>query len=153
MHRVPEVMVRVASPQSSDFKAVRKHIECITCHGELALETDAGDVMRGSGVADAFMEAMDLDLERFRRRLKLTIPMGRRLPKLVHKITLSMPQGTPPQGLLAAARNFLQQQFATEHRYAFVLRTDKPHPHVQAVVKALSEQGIRLHIKKPTLRR
>jgi predicted ArsR family transcriptional regulator len=34
-----------------------------------------------------------------------------------------------------------------------VLRTDKPHPHVQAVVKALSEHGIRLHIRKPMLRR
>jgi hypothetical protein len=153
VRRVPEVVVRVSSPQSNDFAAIRKYIECITCNGELALETDAGDVMRGAGVADAFMEAMDLDLERFRRRLELMIPMGRRLPKLVHKITLSMPQGTPPRGLLAAARNFLRDQFGTEHRYAFVLRTDKPHPHVQAVVKALSEQGIRLHIKKPILRR
>jgi hypothetical protein len=146
-------MVRISSPQSNDFEAVRKHIECITCHGELALETDAGEVMRGAGVGDGLMEEMDLDLERFRRRLELMIPMGRKLPKLVHKITLSMPQGTPPQGLLAAARNFLRERFGAEHRYAFVLRTDKPHPHVQAVVKALSEHGIRLHIKKPILRR
>jgi hypothetical protein len=49
--------------------------------------------------------------------------------------------------------NFLRQEFRAGHRYAFVLRTDKPHPHVQAVVKALSEHGTRLHIKKPILRR
>jgi hypothetical protein len=153
VRRVPEVIVRVSSPQSNDFEAVRKYIECITCHGEIALETDAGEVLRGAGVGDGLMEEMDLDLERFRRRLELMIPMGRRLPKLVHKITLSMPQGTPPQGLLVAARNFLREQFGAKHRYAFVLRTDKPHPHVQAVVKALSEHGIRLHIRKPILRR
>jgi hypothetical protein len=153
VRRVPEVMVRVSSPQSNDFEAVRKHIECITCHGEIALETDAGEAMRGVGVGDRLMEEMDLDLERYRRRLELMIPLGRKLPKLVHKITLSMPQGTHSEGLLAAARNFLREEFRAGHRYAFVLRTDKPHPHVQVVVKALSEHGTRLHIKKPILRR
>jgi hypothetical protein len=32
------------------------------------------------------------------------------------------------------------------------LHTDEPHPHVHVVVKAVSEQGIRLNIKKATLR-
>jgi hypothetical protein len=33
-----------------------------------------------------------------------------------------------------------------------VLHTDSPHPHVHVVVKAMSEQGVRLNIKKATLR-
>ena len=33
-----------------------------------------------------------------------------------------------------------------------VLHTDEPHPHVHMVVKAMSEQGVRLHIRKATLR-
>ena len=33
-----------------------------------------------------------------------------------------------------------------------VLHTDEPHPHVHMVVKAISEQGVRLHIRKATLR-
>src|SRR4029077_3490237 len=37
-------------------------------------------------------------------------------------------------------------------RYAMVLHPDEPHPHVHVVVKALSEQGVRLHIRKATLR-
>lgn len=37
-------------------------------------------------------------------------------------------------------------------RYAFVLHTDEAHPHVHATIKAVSEQGVRLHIKKATLR-
>ena len=32
------------------------------------------------------------------------------------------------------------------------LQTDTPHPHVHVVVKAVSEQGQRLHIRKATLR-
>ena len=32
------------------------------------------------------------------------------------------------------------------------LHTDEPHPHVQLVLKAVSEQGQRLHIRKATLR-
>ena len=44
------------------------------------------------------------------------------------------------------------KQFALQHRYAFVLHTDEPHPHVHLVLKAVSEQGVRLNIKKATLR-
>jgi hypothetical protein len=33
-----------------------------------------------------------------------------------------------------------------------VLHTDEPHPHVHMVVKAVSEQGVRLHIRKGALR-
>jgi hypothetical protein len=150
---VPEVIVRVSSAQSNDFGSVRKHFDRIARQGELGLETDYAEVVRGPGVGRRLMEEMDLDLEEYRRRLELIVPRGRRLPKLVHKIILSMPRGTPSQGLLAAARNFLREQFSTAHRYAFVLHTDKAHPYVHVVVKAISERGVRLHIKKPTLRR
>jgi hypothetical protein len=33
-----------------------------------------------------------------------------------------------------------------------VLHTDEPHPHVHLILKAVSEQGVRLNIKKATLR-
>ena len=72
--------------------------------------------------------------------------------KLVHKIMLSMPPGTPAKRVLEAARNFAREEFALKHRYALVLHTDEPHPHVHLVVKAVSEQGVRLNIKKATLR-
>lgn len=150
---VPEVIVRVSPAQSNDFGSIRKHFTHIARHGELGLETDCGEVVRGPGVGRRLMEEMDLDLEEYRRRLELMVPRGRRLPKLVHKIVLSMPCGTPSQGLLAAARSFLREQFSATQRYAFVLRTDKTHPYVQVVVKAMSERGVRLNIRKPTLRR
>lgn len=152
VRRVPEVIVRISSPQSNDFGSVRRHFDHIARHGELALETNYGELIRGPGVGRRIMEQMDLDLEEYRRRLELTVPRGKRLPKLVHKIVLSMPAGTAPQGLLAAARNFLREQLGLEHRYAFVLQRERTHPYVHVVVKAVSEWGVRLHIRKPVLR-
>jgi hypothetical protein len=73
-------------------------------------------------------------------------------PKLAHKVVLSMPAGTPVDGLLRAARTFARETFGARHRYAMVLHTDEAHPHVHMVVKAVSEQGVRLNIRKATLR-
>src|SRR5437879_8525525 len=64
----------------------------------------------------------------------------------------SMPAGTPPDKVLAAVKNLAREEFGLKHRYALVLHTDEPHPHVHMVVKAIGEQGVRLHIRKATLR-
>ena len=63
-----------------------------------------------------------------------------------------MPAGTPPGKLLAASREFAREEFALTHRYAMVLHTDQDHPHIHLVVKAVSEEGKRLNIRKATLR-
>jgi hypothetical protein len=65
----------------------------------------------------------------------------------------SMPPGTPPEKVLGAVRVFAREEFALQNRYAMVLHTDEPHPHVHLVVKAIGEDGERLNIRKPTLRR
>lgn len=63
-----------------------------------------------------------------------------------------MPPGTPPQKVLSAVRNFAREEFYGQHRYAMVLHTDEPHPHVHLVLKGVSGQGVRLNIRKATLR-
>ncbi len=63
-----------------------------------------------------------------------------------------MPPGTPPDKVLGAVRNFAREEFYGQNRYALTLHTDEPHPHVHLVLKAVSEQGVRLNIKKATLR-
>lgn len=63
-----------------------------------------------------------------------------------------MPPGTPPDKVLGAVRNFAREEFHGQHCYALVLHTDEDHPHVHLVLKAVSEQGVRLNIKKATLR-
>ena len=64
-----------------------------------------------------------------------------------------MPAGTPPGTLMAAVRNFAEEQFADRHRCALSLHTDEPHPHVHMVLKATAEGRLYdLNIRKPMLR-
>ncbi len=152
VRRVPEAVVKVLPKDVNNLTGVRKHLGYIGRYGELDLETDDGDRVKGRSIGRQLIEDWDLDLDTRRRRSDLAAARGRNPPKLVHKLMLSMPPGTPPQGVLTAARNFLREEFALRHRYAFVLHTDERHPHVHAVVKAVSEQGVRLNIRKATLR-
>src|SRR6267154_6649877 len=63
-----------------------------------------------------------------------------------------MPAGTPPEKVLTAVKNFAREEFALKHRCVMALHTDTPRPHVHVVIKAVSERGQRLHIRKATLR-
>jgi len=106
----------------------------------------------GQGAEHELLEDWDLDLEEARRTSVLGSRPGIAQPKLVHKVVFSMPAGTPPDGLRRATRAFARETFGAKHRYAMVLHTDEPHPHVHMVVKAVSEEGVRLNIRKATLR-
>ena len=151
--RTPEVMVKVLTRGGQDVGAVRRHLSYLNRGGELELETDDGQRFEGKGTERALLDDWDLDLEEHRRRVDLGPRTDRNPPKLVHKLLFSMPPGTPPEKVFSAVKNFAREEFALKHRYALVLHTDEPHPHVHMVVKAISEQGERLHIRKVTLRR
>src|SRR5580700_3916210 len=150
--RTPEVMVKVLTHGGQSLKAVGRHFHYLDRDGELAIETDDGQQLRGDGVEDFLIEDWDLDLEEDRRTPNLRAQGMRKPPKLVHKLLFSMPVGTPPKKVLAAVKDFAREEFGAKHRYAMVLHTDEPHPHVHMVVKAMSEQGVRLNIQKATLR-
>ena len=83
---------------------------------------------------------------------RTTARPGRKPGKLVHNVILSMPKGIPPEKLLLASRDFAREEFALKHRYVLTLHTDQDHPHVHLVIKAVSEDGKRLNIRKATLR-
>ena len=149
--RTPEVMVKVLSKDGNNLRSVTRHLNYIGRRGQLELETDDGERIHERNAGKRLVEDWDLDLDQDRRDLRLAAGTGR-APKLVHKIMLSMPPGTSANGVLKAARNFAREEFALKHRYALVLHTDEPHPHVHLVVKSVSEQGVRLNIRKATLR-
>jgi Relaxase/Mobilisation nuclease domain len=151
VRRTPEVMVKVLPRASNDLKAVGKHIDYIGRKGELEVETDDGEHL-GGRIGKDLLDDWDLDIDDVRRQATLAATKGRQPPKLVHKLMFSMPPGTPPDKVLRAVRNFAREEFWGQHRYTFVLHTDEAHPHVHLVLKALSEQGERLNIKKATLR-
>lgn len=152
VRRVPEVMIKVLTRGAHDLSAVGRHLAYLNRGGELELETDEEKQLIGRGSEKQLVDDWNLDLEEHRRRGDLAARDDRRPPRLVHKILFSMPPGTPPEKVLAAVQHFAREEFALKHRYAMVLHTDEPHPHVHMVVKAVNEHGVRLHIRKATLR-
>jgi hypothetical protein len=150
--RAPEVMVKVLTRGGQDRKAIRGHLSYLNRGGDLAIGTDDGEWLKGEGVETDLLSDWDMELEEHRRRSKLGPREDRAPPKLVHKLLFSMPPGTPPLKVLEAVQGFAREEFGLQHRYAMVLHTDEPHPHVHMVLKATSEQGQRLNIKKATLR-
>ncbi|KQW57638.1 relaxase [Variovorax sp. Root411] len=151
--RTPEVMVKV-SGGGRDVGGVEAHLRYIGRHGKLPLETDEGLVQQGRGAARETVTDWQLELCRSQYKPKPAQGEKDTRAKLVHNIVLSMPAGTPPEKVLAAARVFARENFALQYRYAMVLHTDQPHPHVHLVVKCEHEfePGKRLYIRKETLR-
>ncbi|SEF35170.1 relaxase/mobilization nuclease domain-containing protein [Variovorax sp. NFACC27] len=151
--RTPEVMVKV-SGGGRDAGGVRAHLDYIGRHGKLSIETDEGLRQQGRGAASEITLDWQLDLCRSQHKPRPTPGQKDTRAKLAYNIVLSMPAGTPPEKVLAAARVFARENFALQHRYAMVLHTDQPHPHVHLVVKSEHEfePGKRLYIRKDTLR-
>jgi len=147
-----EVIVKVLNRGGQNLGAVARHMDYLTRKGELDIETDDGQQLKGQGTAAVLLDDWDLNLDEERRTADLKPRGMRNAPKLVQKLVFSMPAGTPPQKVLAAVKNFARQEFALKHRYAMVLHTDEPHPHVHLVVKAMGADGKRLNIRKATLR-
>ncbi|MBT2305300.1 relaxase/mobilization nuclease domain-containing protein [Variovorax paradoxus] len=150
---VPEVMVKV-SGGARDSGGAKAHLKYIGRHGKLGVETDEGLALRGRDMADQLLADWQLDLCRSQYKPKPAEGQKDTRAKVVHNIVLSMPAGTPPQKVLLAARHFARENFALQYRYAMVLHTDQPHPHVHLVVKCEHEfePGKRLYIRKDTLR-
>jgi hypothetical protein len=152
VRRAPEVMVKV-SGGANTTKGVAAHLSYIGRRGELEIETDDGERVVGKELAAQLVEDWDLDLDALRDNWDRMERGGRRNPKLVHNIILSMPANTPPARLLAASRDFAREEFGLKHRYAMVLHTDQAHPHVHLVISAHNIGGGRLNIQKADLRR
>jgi hypothetical protein len=149
--RAPEVMVKV-SGGARTLHGVGAHFDYIGRKGLNEIETDMGERLMERGFEDELLHDWDLDLGVRRRHTDRAIAHGRKPPKLVHNLIFSMPKGTPADKLEAAVRAFALDRFALQHRYAMALHTHQGNPHIHLVVKAVSEQGVRLNIRKATLR-
>jgi Relaxase/Mobilisation nuclease domain len=152
VHRTPEVMVKMLNQGGTGLGAVGRHINYLDRDGELAIHTDEGELLKGKGAQDVLIDDWDLELEEKRPTAELKPRTMGKPPKLVHKVLFSMPAGTPPQKVLAAVKGFAREEFGAKHRYAMVLHTDEPHPHVHMVIKAMGHDGKRLNIRRDTLR-
>jgi hypothetical protein len=152
VRNTPEVLVKV-SGGGRDAGAAKAHFDYISRHGKLEIETDDGREIVGKGTGVELVDDWNLDLSKGQYRPKPAEGEKDKRPKVVHNVVLSMPGQTPPEAVLAAAREFARENFALQYRYAMVLHTDQKHPHVHLVVKAEHEYepGKRLYIRKATL--
>lgn len=149
VRRLPEVMVKVTGG-AHRLAGVQRHLRYIDRNGALEVETDVGWFHR-PGYEKTLMDDWDLDLEEKPKAQEFAGP-GRKPRKLVHNLMFSMPPGTDPQKVIQAVRKLAKEEWMLKHRFAMVLHTDEPHPHVHVVIKARSETGKRLNIRKSTLR-
>ncbi len=150
--RTPEVVVKGLSGGTSSAKAVMRHLEYVGRKGEVDLHTDDGDALKGRDAATQLPEDWNLDLEEAGAQKRIGRGTKAKPPRLVHKIVFSMPAGTSSDKVLNAVQNLCREEFALKHRYVMALHTDDPHPHVHVILKAASEQGTRLNIKKAHLK-
>ena len=151
VRRTPEVVIKV-SGGARTLAGVEQSVRYVGRGGRLGLESDTGDRLGMKGFEFALVRDWNLDLESRARYTQRSIRVPRKPPKLVHNLIFSMPPGTPPPLLLKAVRKLARTQFGSDHRHVLVMHTDEPHPHVHVIVKAMSEQGERLNIRKATLR-
>jgi Relaxase/Mobilisation nuclease domain len=153
VRRTPEVMIKMLNQGGRDLGSVARHLKYLDRDGELAIEADDGEPLKGNGARAALIDDWDLELDAKRPPTADHKPrqLGK-APKLVHKMMFSMPAGTPPKKVLAAVKDFAREEFGAKHRYAMVLHTDEPHPHVHVIVKATGYDGTRLNVRKATLR-
>src|SRR3974390_486095 len=152
VHQTPEVVVKVLNRGGQSLGSVAGHINYLSRMGELEIETEEGERIKSTGAGTLLLDHWLLDLDEERRTADLKARGIFKPPKLVQKLIFSMPAGTPPEKVLTAVKNFAREEFALKHRYAMVLHTDEPHPHVHLVVKAMGEGGKRLNIRRETLR-
>jgi hypothetical protein len=118
VHRTPEVMVKVLNREGKGLGAVARHIDYLTRKGELAIETDDGERLKGKGADQVLLDDWNLNLDAERRSTDLKPRARGGPPKLVQKLIFSMPAGTPPMTVLEAIKNFAREEFGAEHRYA-----------------------------------
>ena len=150
VHRAPEVMVKV-SGGARTLSGVERHMAYIGREDKLGLDVDSDGHIGGKGFERDLVRDWDLDVDALQNHTRNS-GSTRKPPKLVHNIIFSMPPGTSPRAVLKAVHRLALNEWALQHRYAMVLHTDDDHPHVHVVLKAMSEQGVRLNIRKATIR-
>jgi type IV secretory pathway VirD2 relaxase len=139
----PEVMAKVTGFSKGKSHA-KSHIDYISRNGDLELETDRGEVIKGRTDIKSFAKDWTQEFGD-----KKTYKNQRDTAHIV----LSMPPGTDPEAVKNATRNFAKQTFGANHEYVFALHTDTKSPHCHLTVKCLGNDGTRLNPRKADLQR
>ncbi len=63
VRRAPEVMIKMLNRGGRDLGSVARHLKYLDREGELPIETDEGDPLKGKGVSKALLDDWDLELD------------------------------------------------------------------------------------------
>jgi hypothetical protein len=144
--RRPEVMVKVTG-SARGFRSLKEHLAYITRNGKIGAELEAGEWIEGAVNVSELAEQWWADCGRDRKaNARDTI-----------NLILSMPPGTDPSAVAAAARAFAQKTFGGAYDFLLAhhnLETDpkRPeNPHAHLTVKTRGHTGQRLDPRKHDL--
>ncbi|NIC06304.1 relaxase/mobilization nuclease domain-containing protein [Billgrantia bachuensis] len=136
----PEVVVRIVS-NAYDAEQVESVFLRISKNGAVELEDENGEELKGPSAVRSLSKEWTITSKKPNAR-------GRKSTRETTNIVLSMPDGTEPHLVKAAAKAFAKRQFSHNYRYVMALHTDTDNPHVQLTVRNLGLDGRRMHVKK-----
>lgn len=133
-------------------EGVLRYMMYISRNGRLLTMNERGERLDGREAIRETHASWDLDIQRMRGT------KGEPLHPSFN-IIFSMPARTDPDLVLDAVQAFARERFPG-HQYVMALHThetdpskDPPeHPHVHLILRAENEDGVRIHIRKNTLR-
>ncbi|MCM8738855.1 relaxase/mobilization nuclease domain-containing protein [Azospirillum sp. A1-3] len=137
-NKAPEAMVKIAGRAGGGGADLHNHLAYITRQGRLSAETQDGERIGAPARLDALIEEWLL--------ANAAEARGANDPSATQAVALivSMPPGTPPDPVEAAARAWAQDIFARRHDWVMVRHDDTGHPHVHITVRAVGHDGRRL---------
>ncbi|WP_076728724.1 relaxase/mobilization nuclease domain-containing protein [Methylobacterium radiotolerans] len=131
-------MVKVTGRSRGGAGHLKAHLDYITRNGRLHAETQDGERITDRAALRALHDDWLL--------ANAAEARGRPAPNAAQSVAiiLSMPPGTPPDRVQAAARTWARETFAGTHDYLMVRHDDTKHPHVHVTVRAVGIDGKRL---------
>jgi len=139
-----EVVVKVSGYTKSGLKAsgkgagsVSSHINYISRHGKITIETDRGELISGKNGVRDFCADWQQSIDSTRTSEK---------SRDVMHIVLSMPGNMDPEKMRLAIRKFASATFGHNHEYAFVLHSDTGNTHGHLAVKCQGFDGKKIHM-------
>lgn len=136
--RAPEAMVKLTGRSRGGPAHLKAHLDYITRNGRLQAETQDGEKISDRARLRALHDDWLL--------ANAAESRGRSTPNATQSVAiiLSMPPGTPPDRVEAAARTWARETFAGKHDWIMARHDDTSHPHVHVTVRAVGHDGRRL---------
>lgn len=136
--KAPEAMVKLTGRSRGGAGHLKAHMDYITRNGRLQAETQDGERITDRATLRALHDDWLL--------ANAAEARGRSGPNAAQSVAiiLSMPPGTPPDRVEAAARTWARDTFGGKHDYLMARHDDTKHPHVHITVRAVGADGKRL---------